>query len=172
MSSAWQLRQAEACDLSAIMQLEQATFVADAWPEHLMRDELKSSHSFYLVAVAAEDSSADTELAGYAGLRVLRGAPDADIQTIAVSENARRRGLGRHLMESLMAKAGASGARELFLEVRADNPAAQSLYRSLGFEQIAVREHYYQPDNVDAYIMRATVGAEPRQTREISDEPY
>jgi ribosomal protein S18 acetylase RimI-like enzyme len=49
------------------------------------------------------------------------------------------------------------GATELFLEVRADNPGAQSLYESLGFERIAVRPHYYQPDGVDAIIMRLVI---------------
>jgi len=31
------------------------------------------------------------------------------------------------------------------------------LYDSLGFEQIAVRVRYYQPDGVDAQVMRVTL---------------
>jgi N6-L-threonylcarbamoyladenine synthase/ribosomal-protein-alanine N-acetyltransferase len=42
----------------------------------------------------------------------------------------------------------------VFLEVRADNPGARALYESLGFAEIAVRPDYYQPDGVDAVIMR------------------
>ena len=38
--------------------------------------------------------------------------------------------------------------------MRADNPGAQALYRELGFEEIGVRPHYYQPDDVDAIVMR------------------
>ena len=45
---------------------------------------------------------------------------------------------------------------ELFLEVRADNPIAQALYDSLGFEQIGVRPRYYQ-HGVDAVLMRLIV---------------
>jgi ribosomal protein S18 acetylase RimI-like enzyme len=41
--------------------------------------------------------------------------------------------------------------------VRADNPNAKSVYQSLGFEQIAVRAHYYQPDDVAAIVMRYTI---------------
>jgi hypothetical protein len=35
------------------------------------------------------------------------------------------------------------------------------LYALLNFEQIAVREKYYQPDGVDANIMRLSI-TEPR----------
>jgi ribosomal-protein-alanine N-acetyltransferase len=58
---------------------------------------------------------------------------------------------------ALLAEAKSRGAREVFLEVRADNPNARSLYDSLGFEEIAVRARYYQPDGVDAQIMRVTL---------------
>jgi ribosomal protein S18 acetylase RimI-like enzyme len=54
-----------------------------------------------------------------------------------------------------MKEAATRGASEIFLEVRADNPGAQALYCSFGFEEIAVRPRYYQPDDVDAIVMRA-----------------
>ena len=60
-------------------------------------------------------------------------------------------------MTALVAEAASRGAKQVFLEVRADNPGARALYDSLGFEQIAVREKYYQPDGVDAQIMRVTL---------------
>ena len=47
----------------------------------------------------------------------------------------------------------------MFLEVRADNPVAQQLYESLGFVQIDLRRAYYQPEGIDAVIMRADLGA-------------
>ena len=42
----------------------------------------------------------------------------------------------------------------MFLEVRADNPVAQALYASEGFEAVGRRPRYYQPDDVDAIVMR------------------
>jgi ribosomal protein S18 acetylase RimI-like enzyme len=57
-------------------------------------------------------------------------------------------------MRALLDEARRREATEVFLEVRADNPGAQNLYTSLGFAEIAVRPAYYQPDGVDAVIMR------------------
>ena len=56
-------------------------------------------------------------------------------------------------MTQLIAEARSRGAEEVFLEVRADNDSAQNLYRSLGFEQLAVRKGYYK-GGVDAIVMR------------------
>ena len=142
------LRTATADDLGAIMALERASFPTDAWSETLMAAELSSPHGRYVVDVEAG------RLAGYGGVRAVQGAADADIQTIAIAEHARGTGRGRALRHALLAAARERGAREVFLEVRADNPVAESLYVSEGFTEIARRPRYYQPDDVDAVVMR------------------
>lgn len=143
------LRRAELADLDAIMAIERATFPADAWSTSSMRAELTGAHGYYLVAVGDDDA-----LEGYGGLLAPEGSGQADIQTMAVVEGARGRGIGRLLMDALLAEACRRGAEEVFLEVRAGNAVAQRLYASRGFERIAVRPHYYQPDNEDAWVMR------------------
>ena len=142
------LRTATGDDLGAIMTLERASFPTDAWSETLMAAELSSPHGRYVVDVEAG------RLAGYGGVRAVQGAADADIQTIAIAEHARGTGRGRALLHALLAAARERGAREVFLEVRADNPVAESLYVSEGFTEIARRPRYYQPDDVDAVVMR------------------
>ncbi|MDA3806031.1 tRNA (adenosine(37)-N6)-threonylcarbamoyltransferase complex transferase subunit TsaD [Clavibacter sp. CT19] len=149
-------------DLAALMHLETTTFVTDAWSSDAMRGELTSRHGWYVVAA----DEADGGILGYAGLSCPRGAQAADVQTIAVAESARGRGIGRALLTRLVAEAHARGAREVLLEVRADNPVAQALYTSLGFEPIAVRPHYYQPDDVDAVVMRVALGGTPPSVSE------
>ncbi len=146
------LRRATPDDLDAIMAIETAMFPTDAWSSEMMAAEISGPHGHYLVA-QADDGAVD----GYAGLLAPRGSGQADIQTIAVVERARRRGLGRTLMLALLNEARAREATGVFLEVRADNPGARSLYESLGFAEIAVRPKYYQPDGVDAVIMRLVV---------------
>lgn len=145
------LRRATLDDLDAIMAIETATFPADAWSRSSMRSELAGPHGYYLVAAAD-----DGVIEGYGGLLAAEGAGQGDIQTIAVAEASRGHGLGRRFMRELLAEAERRGADEVFLEVRADNDVAQRLYASLGFERIAVRPHYYQPGDVDAWIMRRT----------------
>nr|WP_284254423.1 GNAT family N-acetyltransferase [Pseudolysinimonas kribbensis] len=93
---------------------------------------------------------------GYGGLLAPEGSHQGDVQTLTVAEPARGRGIGRALLNALLAEAGRRGADEVFLEVRAGNGIAQGLYASLGFERIAVRPHYYQPDGEDAWVMRRT----------------
>jgi [ribosomal protein S18]-alanine N-acetyltransferase len=154
----WQLRRATTDDLDAIMAIESTVFGSDAWAPSTMRAELGDRHGYYVVAFPPD---APPRLDAYAGLRAPLRQPQADIQTIAVAEGARRHGLGRVLMLHLVSEARSRGAREIFLEVRDDNPSAQALYFSLGFEQIAVRPKYYQPDGVDAIIMRLVI-PEPR----------
>lgn len=152
--TAYQLRRAQADDVPAIMELERSIFITDAWSERSMLSEVTGEHGYYLVAFEPETPD---RIDGYAGLLAPRGGAEGDIQTIAVAPHARRRGLGRTLMLALIAETRRRGARELFLEVRADNPGAQTLYRELGFEEIGVRPRYYQPDGVDAIVMRLAV---------------
>jgi ribosomal-protein-alanine N-acetyltransferase len=142
------LRTATASDLPAIMALERASFPTDAWSEPMMAAEIASPHGRYVV-----DEEAG-RLLGYGGVRAVAGAADADIQTIAIADAARARGRGRALLVELLSTARQRGARTVFLEVRADNPVAQALYRSEGFADAGRRARYYQPDDVDAVVMQ------------------
>ncbi len=141
-------RVATADDLGAIMTLERASFPTDAWSDAMMQAELVSPHNTYLVAEEAG------RLVGYGGVRAPQGAKDADIQTIAIAAGSRGHGRGRALLRDLLIAARERGAAEVFLEVRADNPVAQSLYASEGFTELGRRPRYYQPDDVDAVVMR------------------
>jgi len=147
------LRTAAPDDLAAIMRLERETFPTDAWSEPMLRDEISSPHGRYVVDAEAG------RLLGYGGVRAVAGAPDADIQTIAVAAEARGRGRGRALLRELLATARVRGARSVFLEVRDDNPNATALYASEGFAQIGRRPRYYQPDDVDAIVMKLDLAA-------------
>jgi ribosomal-protein-alanine acetyltransferase len=142
------IRIASEADLENIMQIETACFGNDAWSKSNMKSELLAPHTTYVVA---EEGNS---LIGYAGLSKLASSTTSDIQTIAVRESHRGLGVGRKLMESLLDFASKQNAKEVFLEVREDNPTPQKLYFSLGFEAIDRRENYYQPDGVAAIVMR------------------
>lgn len=142
------LRAATRDDLDAIMALEESAFPSDAWSRTAMAAEIASPHGRYLV----DDESG--RVVGYGGVRAVVGAGDADIQTIALDADVRGTGRGRALLRALLGEARERRARQVFLEVRADNPVAQRLYASEGFVEIARRPRYYQPDDIDAIIMQ------------------
>jgi ribosomal-protein-alanine acetyltransferase len=164
------IRAATPDDLDAIMLIERRSFPTDAWSEEMMAAELAGPHGRYFVDV---EPGGDSELVvGYGGVRALRGSPDADIQTIALDAAYRGSGRGRALLRALLAEAAERGAREVFLEVRADNPVAEGLYLAEGFVEIGRRAGYYQPDDVDAIVMRLILpGRETTVLRTDSADP-
>lgn len=158
------IRTATIDDLPGIMAIENASFGSDAWSEAMMRAELESEHGRYIVLD-------DGRINGYAGLRHLAGGRDSDVQTIAVSARARGAGHGRALLNELISTAVSRRAREVFLDVRADNPVAEALYASEGFVEIGRRARYYQPDDVDAVVMKLDVQNWPAPRARSADEP-
>ncbi|WP_137111635.1 ribosomal protein S18-alanine N-acetyltransferase [Rhodobacter sp. SY28-1] len=84
-------------------------------------------------------------------------AGEAELLTLAVSPDARRRGLGRKLVARFLYQARLRGAEQAFLEVSAENAPAIALYESTGFAPSGRRKGYYQtPDGarVDALVMQ------------------
>lgn len=135
-------------DVGTVQALDAGLFGPTAWPAATFWSELAAGPTRWYVV--AEDEAGT--LAGYAGLLV--PGLEADVQTIAVAPSARGRGVGTTLLRALTAQAARRGATSLLLEVRADNAAAIGLYTREGFERISVRRRYYQPGDVDAWIMR------------------
>jgi len=90
-------------------------------------------------------------------------AGEAEVLTLAVAPDARRRGIARGLVAGFLAVAAARGAQVAFLEVAADNAAALALYQALGFAVAGRRKGYYRtPEGtrIDAVVMtRRLAGA-------------
>ena len=64
------------------------------------------------------------------------------IANVATHPDYRRRGIGRALTERAMLQARQKGAKELWLQVRDDNPTAIKIYKDLGFVERARRTTY------------------------------
>ena len=90
---------------------------------------------------------------GYA--LVLEVVDEATLMDIAVSPAARRQSAGRRLLASIIHQSRQHSMQTLWLEVRAGNHAAISLYRQAGFEDVEVRKGYYPAEKgrEDALIM-------------------
>ncbi len=131
--------------LDQVLAIEADLFGAEQWSPAMFWNELANGHHY----VAAMEEGA---IIGYAGLAVVR--PEAWVNNIAVRRDRQRAGIGRLLMDALLAHARAAGATHALLEVAADNAPAQKMYGSYGFEVVGVRRGYYQPSNTDALVMR------------------
>ena len=94
------------------------------------------------------------------GFVLMRSAADeAEILTIAVDGGARRRGVGRALMDAAIRDLQHDRAARLFLEVDEVNRAAIALYRRLGFSQVGERASYYG-DGGRALTMALDLGSQ------------
>ncbi len=94
----------------------------------------------------------------YAGLVLARMAADeAEVLTIGVAPDTRRRGHGAALLRGALAAARARGAGAMFLEVAAGNAPALALYAREGFAEVGRRRRYYA-DGADALVLRRDLG--------------
>ena len=132
-------------DIDVVDPLEQELFPLDPWSIDQWWRELAQLHNHYFVVESAG------ELCGYAGLSI--SGSDADIQTIAIADSFQGKGIGRKLLNQLVARSRELGVTYIFLEVRSDNTSALSMYSSFGFAEISKRAKYY-PDGTDAVILR------------------
>jgi len=132
--------------IEQLLPIEDELFGEERWSAGMFWNELASGHH-YLVALDPAH-----RVLGYAGLAVV-GPDEAWVQNVGVRKDAQRRGIGRLLLEALLAEARRRGARQVLLEVAVDNAAAQRLYAQYGFEAVGIRRGYYQPSNTDALVM-------------------
>ena len=142
------LRRMRWWDIEPVLRLEAELFAEDAWSDTMFWSELAERETrWYVVAVEGD------AVVGYAGLCAY--APDeAYVQTIGVTTQKQRSGIGTELLDALLTEARRRGAKRVDLEVRADNDAAIALYEKHGFEALGVRRGYYQPSGADAVVMR------------------
>jgi len=141
-------------DVAAVARLESLSYTFP-WSEGIFRDCLRAGYYCCLAEL-------DGEVIGYGIMSV--GAGEAHVLNLCVAERHRCKGLGASLLEHLMEFAAASGAEDIFLEVRPSNTPALHLYRTHGFTQIGIRRGYYQAVNgrEDAVVLRRQLSSRGR----------
>ena len=104
--------------------------------------------------VAVEDG----RVVAYAGM--LTVLDEGQITNIATHPDYRRRGYALAVTRALTEYARERGLSSVYLEVRASNVAAISLYESCGFCGIGVRKNFYSRPTEDAQLMKFEVREE------------
>ncbi|MBQ2385508.1 MAG: ribosomal protein S18-alanine N-acetyltransferase [Clostridia bacterium] len=97
----------------------------------------------------------DGRVLGYVGMMCV--LDEGQIINVAVHPDARRRGVGRSLMEAAQTYAKERGIVFLSLEVRESNIAARSLYSSLGWEEQGIRKGFYSHPVENACVMTKSI---------------
>ena len=144
MDAACRIRPANTADASGLAALERRCFT-DPWSEASFREVLAMPGTIALIG------EGDGAAIGYFLAREILGS--AELLNLAVTPERRRRGIGQALLEAGLAVVRGRGGREIFLEVRASNAAAQALYLAYGFRPAGRRRGYYQKPSEDALVL-------------------
>ena len=143
-------REMIALDLPVIVSMEREIYRTDGWTMNQFKEELAAvpRNRYYIIA-----QNETNEVVGYAGAFSPNIGLDADVLTLTVAPKYRRAGIGRAMLDQLIAWAKMRKAPAIFLEVREGNVEASPLYKSAGFVSISTRSNYYSL-GVNAVIMK------------------
>lgn len=118
---------------------------ADGWSAESFRSEAEKENGIVLCITDGEDMAA--LLSGYTAVG------EADITSVAVAPEYRRRGLALRLMERFE-ELLPEDTESIFLEVRESNAAAIALYEKCGFLRLSVRKNFYSSPRENAVVMQ------------------
>lgn len=120
-------------DVPTVVSIEQSAYDFP-WTVGIFRDCLRTG---YVCRVC----EAEEGVVGFAIMSVAAG--ECHILNICIGKKWQSLGLGTRLLRHLVEVGRNHRGRVLFLEVRKSNLRAQSLYTSLGFNEIGERRGYY-----------------------------
>lgn len=132
-------------DLDAIILIEKTCFTADAWSEEDFSFRLEIGAPRFINLVVDDDCD---EVVAYLTASYVAG--EMNIDSVAVAENYRRKGLASELIKTAIT---ISRPELVMLEVRESNLSAIALYESLGFEEVGFRRNYYEQPVENAVLM-------------------
>ena len=118
---------------------------ADGWSESAFRSETEKDNG--IVLYIEENGHVAALMSGYTAVG------EADITSVAVSPEHRRKGLGIRLIEAFESLLP-EDTESIFLEVRESNSGAIALYEKYGFERLSVRKNFYTDPRENAVVMQ------------------
>jgi [ribosomal protein S18]-alanine N-acetyltransferase len=134
-------------DVDDVAEIERRAF-SDPWSAGSFRALLGNPLVHFVVA----EDAVTGRLLGYVVAWFV--VDEAEIANLAVSDEARRSGVGARLLDNAVAAAQQRHCHVVFLEVRESNVAARALYASRGFEVAGRRVKYYRKPAEDALVLR------------------
>ena len=137
---------------------EMATkYLTHSWgASEIRKDMEKNPNSRYFVVVRSGKAlpgqayRGESDVVGYISCWTVLA--EGEIHDVVVTEELRRRGLGRKLVNHMLRTGRHEGICDFTLEVRSRNEAAIKLYEEFGFRREGMRKGYYDNED-DAVIM-------------------
>lgn len=145
-SASLRLRPMLAADLAPALAVEAEGI--SPWTAAELEGELGEETGWQFVAVA---SGQDMDLCGFICGRMVAG--EAEILRLAVARVWWRRGVASLLLAHSLDFLAHQAVDRVFLEVRAANAGARSLYEKFGFRQVGLRRNYYASPPDHALVM-------------------
>ena len=133
-------------DLEGVLHVEAESFT-NPWTREMYAWELQNRSVCHIYVVRTPEC----RVAGFCAFWLV--FDEIHINNVAMLPAYRGRGMGRALLEHVLAEARTLGATRATLEVRASNTGALKLYSELGFYVAATRRNYYTNPVEDALIL-------------------
>ncbi len=143
--SEYRFRHMTEAELDAVLAIE-PHLSSHPWTRGNFVDSLASGYSAWVLLDG-------TRIIGYSLMMLV--LDEAHLLNLSVAKAYQKRGLGRLLLEHMIAIARKHNAANMFLEVRPSNISAIALYENIGFNEMAIRRGYYPAHNgrEDAVLM-------------------
>ncbi len=162
------IRPMQGDDVEQVCSIERQSFTLP-WPENAYYHELKNNPAARLWVAETFQFSGVSRIVGMIVMWLV--LDEAHIANLAIHPDFRREGIGKQLLIVALHAALENGARRAMLEVRANNQAAQALYRQFGFEVVGCRPRYYRDNHEDALLMTLSNLSEAVLSEEIQSPP-
>lgn len=139
-----QVRRMEIEDILAVVHLELECFSVP-WSAVALEESCKEDIYSFFVALLED------KIIGYAGIYYT--CEEGNITNVAVGEQWRTRGVATMLLENIFEDAARRKCKEIYLEVRASNKKAISLYEKMDFILLGIRKKFYEKPTEDALLL-------------------
>lgn len=133
-------------DIEDVLTISNSCFKGnESWDKPSLISEM-SNHLAHCFVLSENDT-----ILGFANVWIIIG--EANINSIAIDESLRGKGLGSSLVNGILKYCTQNNTNEITLEVRESNLAAQNLYKKYGFTIEGTRPNYYSNNGESAVLM-------------------
>ena len=138
-------------DMPEVLQIEEASFEF-AWTEE---DFLTCLRQRNCIGMVAEHNQ---QIVGFMVYELHKSK--LRILNFAVAPSVRRHGIGRQMVQRLVDKLSQQRRKEIVLDIRETNLAAQLFFKSQSFRAVGVLKGHYDDTDEDAYAMQFLLESE------------